>query len=63
MNLFWETRRLTQAREDHLTCFIAAALEVDTAFRTAYESLVLRPLAIAGVTPQNCLGIDPSSVP
>lgn len=35
MNLFWETRKLTQAREDHLTCFVAAALETDPAFRRA----------------------------
>jgi hypothetical protein len=52
MNLFWDTRRLTQAREDHLTCFLAAALEVDTSFRAAYESRVLGPLAIDGVPPR-----------
>ena len=52
MNLFWETRQLTQAREDHLTCFIAAALEVDAAFRTAYESRVLARLTTRGVIPQ-----------
>lgn len=46
MNLFWETRRLTEAREDHLTCFLAAALEADSAFRAAYEQRVLAPLAI-----------------
>ena len=40
MNLFWETRHLSQAREDHLTCFIAAALESDPLFRTAYERSV-----------------------
>ena len=52
MNLFWETRQLTQAREDHLTCFLAAALEADAAFRTAYESSVLARLATRGVIPQ-----------
>ena len=53
MNLFWETRKLASlAREDHLTCFIAAALAVDEAFRAAYEPLVLGQLALAGVTPQ-----------
>ena len=45
MNLFWDTRQLTQAREDHLTCFIAACLEADDAFRHAYEVQVLAPLA------------------
>jgi hypothetical protein len=52
MNLFWETRALTSAREDHLTCFIAAALEVDGAFREAYEALVLGHLASDGRAPQ-----------
>jgi hypothetical protein len=51
MNLFWETRNLTQAREDHLTCFIAAALEADVSFRHAYESRVLGSLA-GDSTPQ-----------
>ncbi len=49
MNLFWETTPLTQAREDHLTCFIAAALEADDLFRTAYESFVLSELDGDGV--------------
>lgn len=52
MNLFLDTRRLTQAREDHLTCFIAATLEVDPAFRTAYESLVLQRLQKDGRPPR-----------
>lgn len=53
MNLFWETRKLaSQAREDHLTCFIAAALDVDETFRGAYEALVLGQLAVGGVPPQ-----------
>ena len=52
MNLFWETRALTQAREDHLTCFIAAALEVDPPFRTGYEGLVLGALARGGTPPR-----------
>ena len=52
MNLFWETRRLTQAREDHLTCFVAAALEVDPAFCRAYEQRVLSPLAADGAVPR-----------
>lgn len=51
MNLFWETRRLTQAREDHLTCFVAAALETDPRFRTAYEDCVLGPLASGQTRP------------
>ena len=53
MNLFWETRKLAlQAREDHLTCFIAAALDVDEAFRAAYEAVALSQLATVGVTPR-----------
>jgi hypothetical protein len=51
MNLFWETRRLTQAREDHLTCFLAVALEVDSSFRAAYEHKVLESLAIDDTMP------------
>lgn len=34
MNL--ETRQLTQAREDHFTCFLAAALEIDLDRRRAW---------------------------
>lgn len=52
MNLFWGTRQLTQAREDHLTCFLAAALETDEAFRTAYERVVLAPLAQDAAMPR-----------
>lgn len=51
MDLFWETRRLTQAREDHLTCFLAAALEADEAFRRAYGQHILVPIAVHGETP------------
>lgn len=51
MNLFLETRKLTQKREDHLTCFIAAALNVDENFRKAYESVVLKPMAIDKAIP------------
>lgn len=28
MNLFWSTRSLTQQREDHLTEFLAATLDI-----------------------------------
>lgn len=52
VNLFWETRTLTQSREDHLTCFVAAALEVDDVFRAAYARLVLGGLADGGSTPE-----------
>ena len=41
MNLFWSTRALTAAREDHLTEFFAAALTVSEQFRKAYAELVL----------------------
>lgn len=51
MNLFWETRRLTQAREDHLTCFLAVALEIDSSVRAAYEHKVLESLAIDDTRP------------
>ncbi len=45
MNLFFATRRLTQAKEDHLTEFLASALELDEGFRRAYEETVLHPYA------------------
>jgi hypothetical protein len=45
MNLFWATRRLTEAREDHLTEFFAAALSHAPSFRQAYADLVLRDFA------------------
>ena len=45
MNLFWQTRKLTGAKEDHLTEFIAAALEVSPGFRQAYYDLVLAEYA------------------
>lgn len=45
MNLFWSTRRLTEAREDHLTEFFAAALAHVPSFRQAYADLVLRQFA------------------
>ena len=48
-NLFWQTRSLTKAREDHLTYFLASALECDAAFREAYQARVLPSLAKAGV--------------
>ncbi len=41
MNLFWSTRALTSAREDHLTEFFAAALEHSQTFRAAYSEFVL----------------------
>jgi len=44
-NLFWSTRKLTHNGEDHLTYFIAAAVEADEAFRAAYTACVLAPLA------------------
>ena len=51
MNLFWETRALTSGREDHLTCFVAAAIESDAAFSAAYSELVLSKLAVDGRPP------------
>lgn len=41
MNLFWSTRALTSAREDHLSEFFAAALDVSLSFRESYFNLVL----------------------
>jgi hypothetical protein len=53
MNLFLQTRALTpERREDHLTCFLAAALEIDDGFREAYELRVLSPLERAGTRPR-----------
>src|SRR6185295_19965327 len=46
MNLFLSTRRLTSAKEDHLTEFLAAALEADRAFRDAY-ALLTNPCTMA----------------
>lgn len=45
MNLFWSTRILTGAREDHLTEFIAAALEYCQSFRSDYTALILADFA------------------
>jgi len=51
-DLFRETRKLTTAWEDHLTCFVAAALEVDPDFRGGYESRVLASLEKQGSLPR-----------
>lgn len=51
VHLFWETRRLATACEEHLTAFIAAALNVDAAFRRAYAETLLGPLAREGHVP------------
>jgi hypothetical protein len=51
-NLYWQTRRLTQAREDHLTYFLAAALECDKPFRREYERRVLLSLGSGGRAPR-----------
>lgn len=51
MNLIWDTRPLTQAREDRLTCFGAARLKADDAFRAVHEAKVLASLTIDGKTP------------
>ena len=45
MNLFLSTRSLTDAREDHLTAFFAAALDACPAFRAAYYNFVIAPFA------------------
>ena len=41
MNLFWSTRSLANAREDHLTEFFAASLVMSETFRCRYTELVL----------------------
>jgi hypothetical protein len=46
VNLFLATRRLTDAKEDHLTDFLAAALEMDRTFRDAYFSAVLQAFCV-----------------
>jgi hypothetical protein len=45
VNLFWSTRALTASREDHLTEFIAAALDVSDGFRSAFADHVLSDFA------------------
>ena len=50
-NLFWQTRKLTYEREDHLTYFVAAALESDAQFRRAYERVVLERVNRGGLPP------------
>jgi hypothetical protein len=46
MNLFLSTRKLAKgAEENHLTEFLAAALDIDENFREAYSALVLAPFA------------------
>jgi hypothetical protein len=58
MNLFWSTRALTAAKEDHLTEFFAAALNLSERFRSSYTNLVLaglfesEPIKIQTVTTQ-----------
>lgn len=52
MNLFWESRHLTRQHEDHLTCFLAAALEVDADFRDAYGRCVLASLSTGDTVPR-----------
>jgi hypothetical protein len=45
-NLFLSTRKLAKgAKEDHLTEFFAAALDIDEPFREAYASMVIAPFA------------------
>ena len=41
MNLFWSTRMISEEKDDHLTEFIAAALDSSENFRTAYAEHVL----------------------
>ena len=45
MNPFIATRRMTDSKEDHLTEFIAAALELDPRFRDGYATAVLGAFA------------------
>lgn len=47
MNLFLATRSLTDAKEDHLTEFVAAALELSPPTRAAFYDLVLARFAEA----------------
>ena len=46
MNLFLQTRKLTKMREDHLTCFLAAALEADARLAAAYADILLKPIGV-----------------
>lgn len=56
INPFWSTRALTAAREDHLTEFFAAALDVSPSFRESYFNLVLA--TCARTKEWGCLQID-----
>lgn len=51
MNLFWSTRALTAEREDHLTEFLAAALQLVPSFRDSYLRLVLGPASSSDRSP------------
>jgi len=46
MNLFLRTRTLTDRHEDHLTEFLAAALDADDHFRSEYARFVLGDYAV-----------------
>jgi hypothetical protein len=63
MNLFLSTRAMTDAREDHLTEFFAAALHLFPQFRDAYYDLTLAtycrangwdPCEISSIDTQHC---------
>jgi hypothetical protein len=45
MNLFWSTHMLATEKEDHLTEFLAAALEESHEFRAAYAEHILGDFA------------------
>jgi hypothetical protein len=45
MNLFWNTRRFTSSREDHLTEFFAASLKLSPSARKRYFDVALRQFA------------------
>jgi len=45
VNLFWSTRSMTSSKEDHLTEFFAAALELSTKARDAYFDTVIKGFA------------------
>lgn len=63
MNLFWSTRSLTSNREDHLTEFFAAALELSPVFRARYAALLLGEYASRQGWPEPTIAMVETQVP
>ena len=55
MSLFLQTRTLTQSREDPPTCFVAAALDLDAAFRDVAPQVGIEPGGVSCLS----IGVSP----